>query len=187
VSEFLAHDPKRLARIEAVRKAPLKDAAAVNSTRWALFGRLKATGLDVEVGTGGRTKWNRSRLQIPKAHWIDAACVGEFGDNVRLDPGHRPLVIQAAGHGSRRMQNHDAFGFPRGRAKSRKKQVFGFQTGDMVRALVSRGRKAGCYLGRVLCRASGSFDIQTKQGRVSSISHRYCQPLHRQDGYRYVA
>jgi hypothetical protein len=187
VSEFLAHDPKRLARIEAVRKAPLKDAAAVNSTRWALWRQLVATGLDVEVGTGGRTKYNRAMQQYPKGHWIDAACAGESGDNVRLDPGHRPLIMQATGHGSRRMQNHDAFGFPRGRAKSRKKQAFGFQTGDMVRALVTKGRKAGRYLGRVLCRASGSFDIQTEQGRVSSISHRYCQPVHRQDGYRYAA
>jgi hypothetical protein len=33
---FLAHDPKRLARIEMQRKAPLKNTAAVNSTRWAL-------------------------------------------------------------------------------------------------------------------------------------------------------
>ena len=56
VVEFLAEDPKRLARIEAQRKAPLRDAAAVNSTRWELCRRLKATALPVEVGTGGRTK-----------------------------------------------------------------------------------------------------------------------------------
>jgi hypothetical protein len=56
----------------------------------------------------------------------------------------------------------------------------------MVRAIATKGKKAGQYLGRVLCRASGSFDIQTKQGRVSGFSHRYCQPVHRQDGYNYV-
>ncbi len=186
VTEFLAHDPKRLARIEAQRKAPLRDAAAVNSTRWALWQQLTATGLDVEVASGGRTKWNRSRQQYPKEHWIDAACVGESGANVRLNPYHTPLRIEAKGHGKRKMQNHDNHGFPKGRAKSRQKFYFGFQTGDLVRAIVTRGKKAGNHFGRVLCRASGSFDIQTKQGRVVGISHKYCQSVHRQDGYRYA-
>src|SRR5262249_2079653 len=33
-------------------------------------------GLPVEVGTGGRTKRHRTTRELPKAHWIDAACVG---------------------------------------------------------------------------------------------------------------
>ena len=45
--------------LQAQAKQPLNDAAAVNATRWALYERLKATGLPVETGTGGRTKWNR--------------------------------------------------------------------------------------------------------------------------------
>ena len=57
-------------------RAALKDAAAVNATRWKLFEVLKQFGLPIETGTGGRTKYNRERLQLPKAHWIDAACVG---------------------------------------------------------------------------------------------------------------
>jgi hypothetical protein len=56
---------------------PLRDASAVNSTRWALYQTLKKTGLKVEVGTGGRTKFNRQGLGIPKTHALDAACVGE--------------------------------------------------------------------------------------------------------------
>jgi hypothetical protein len=35
-------------------KKPLRDASAVNSTRWALYQTLKKMGLKVEVGTGGR-------------------------------------------------------------------------------------------------------------------------------------
>ena len=52
--------------VEAQAKQPLKDVAAVNATRWALFERLKALGLPLEVGTGGRTQWNRTRRGIPK-------------------------------------------------------------------------------------------------------------------------
>jgi hypothetical protein len=37
----------------------------------------------------------------------------------------------------------------------------------------------------VLCRASGSFDIATTNGRVAGISHKYCKPIHKKDGYSY--
>jgi len=60
-----------------------------------------------------------------------------------------------------------------------------FQTGDIIRAIVTRGTKQGTYVGRVLIRASGSFDIRTKQGRVQGVSHRFCTPVHRCDGYKY--
>jgi len=186
VREFLVRRPERLRQILAQARKSLRDAAAVNTTRWALWQKLRDTGLPLEVGTGGRTKYNRTQQGYPKGHWVDAACVGESGARVHLDRFLQPLSIRATGHGKRRMQNHDEYGFPKGRAKSGQKMYFGFQTGDLVRALVSRGKKAGTYFGRVLCRASGSFDIQTKQGRVGGIPYRYCHPVHRQDGYTYA-
>jgi 5-methylcytosine-specific restriction endonuclease McrA len=182
VAEFLAHEPKRLARIEAQRKAPLRDAAAVNSTRWALFHRLNATALPVEVGTGGRTKWNRHRLNIPKAHALDAACVGEVHAvaNWRVPT----LKIQCTGRGSYQRTRLTKHGFPRGYL-TRSKSAFGFQTGDLVRAVVTTGKKAGIYMGRVAIRASGSFNIQSATGLVQSIHHRFCTLIQRADGYGY--
>ena len=59
IKVFLKNKPELLAKILKQAKASLKDAAAVNSTRWALFEALKATGLPVETGSGGRTKFNR--------------------------------------------------------------------------------------------------------------------------------
>lgn len=76
ITDFLKKKPERLARIVAQARQPLKDAAAVNTTRWALFERLKETGLPVETGSGGLTKFNRTTRTIPKTHWSDAACVG---------------------------------------------------------------------------------------------------------------
>lgn len=49
--------------------------AAVNATRWALANMLKATGLPVELASGGRTKLNRCTLGVPQTHALDAACV----------------------------------------------------------------------------------------------------------------
>lgn len=61
-----------------------------------------------------------------------------------------------------------------------------YQPGDIVTATVTAGKKIGSYVGRVLCRASGSFDITTASGRVTGISHKYCKPIHRKDGYAYA-
>ncbi|MCW8839351.1 MAG: RNA-guided endonuclease IscB, partial [Gammaproteobacteria bacterium] len=120
-------------RIHAGQRPSLKDAAAVNSTRWALFRALTATTLPVEAGTGGRTKWNRQRLGIPKDHALDAACVGEVNN---VEGWERPVLsIKAAGRGSYQRTWLTRHGFPRGYL-ARSKQVQGFQTGDHVRAVV---------------------------------------------------
>lgn len=182
VAEFLAGDPARLARIEAQRQAPLQDAAAVNSTRWALFNALKATGLPVEAGTGARTKRNRSRLGIPKAPALDAACVGAVDavENWRMPA----LRIECAGRGSYQRTRLDRFGFPCGYL-TRRKRHFGFQTGDRVKAVAPSGKKAGTYVGRVAVRATGSFNIQTPHGVVQGVHYRFCTLIQRADGYGY--
>ncbi len=183
VRDFLAGKPDLLNRILKQAKSPLNDAAAVNATRWALFNALKETGLPVTTGTGGQTKYNRTRLDLPKAHWLDAACVGKVDSLDVLTT--KPLLIVAKGHGTRQMCGTNTYGFPT-RHKSRVQIHQGFQTGDIVKAAVTAGKKIGFYVGRVLCRASGSFDIATKTGRVAGISHTYCRPIHKKDGYSYA-
>jgi 5-methylcytosine-specific restriction endonuclease McrA len=95
VEQFLSKKPEILKRILSQAKRPLKDAAAVNSTRWALFNRLRTTGLPVSTGSGGLTKFNRTRLNIPKSHWLDAACVGKVEELKVLTL--QPLLIKATG------------------------------------------------------------------------------------------
>jgi 5-methylcytosine-specific restriction endonuclease McrA len=183
IQDFPSGKPDRLKRILTQAKAPLKDAAAVNSTRWALFNRLQETGLPVSTGTGGQTKFNRVRFDLPKSHWLDAACVGQV-DALKVLTS-KPLLITAKGHGTRQMCGTDKFGFPT-RHRSRVQLHNGFHTGDSVAATVTKGKKMGTYVGRVLCRASGSFDLATATGRVTGISHNCCQPIHQKDGYSYA-
>jgi len=166
-------------------KETLKDAGVLNSIRWEIYDRLQSFGLPVEVGTGARTKYNRSQLEYPKKHWIDAACVGESGKDIILDSEMQILHIKSTGHGRRQMCLMDKHGFPRTKPKQYKK-VKGFQTGDIVRAVVTKGKKIGTYCGRVAVRKSGSFNIKTKEGTVQGISHRYCKLLQRADGYMYA-
>jgi 5-methylcytosine-specific restriction endonuclease McrA len=183
ISEFLAGNSKVLAKILAQAKRPLKDAAAVNSTRWALVEALKATGLPVSTGSGGRTKWNRSRLGIPKTHALDAACVGE----VEALTGWRTptLAIKATGRGAYQRTRLDKYGFPRGYLM-RAKTAFGFKTGDMVRAVVPKGKHTGVHVGRVAVRASGAFNIQTAVDIKQNIRWKNCTVINRGDGYSYA-
>ncbi len=194
IQVYLAHDTKRLTRILTQTQRPLRSAAIMNATRYAIGDALKTLGLPTSFWTGARTKFNRLTQGYPKEHWIDAACVGESGANVRIKL-NQVLHIKATGRGNRQMCKMDKFGFPRTRTDKKtgqripakpkgSKRAFGFQTGDHVRAIVPKGKYKGTHIGRVVIRARGSFDIKTKAGKVSA-SWKYCKLLQRDDGYEY--
>ncbi|WP_371781556.1 hypothetical protein [Streptosporangium subroseum] len=96
------------------------------------------------------------------------------------------LVAKATGRGSYCRARTDKHGFPRLRLP-RIKQVKGFTTGDLIRATVPNGKKAGVHTGRVAVRSTGSFNITTRHGTVQGIGHRHIRLLQRADGYGYTA
>jgi 5-methylcytosine-specific restriction endonuclease McrA len=168
-------------QIEIRGKQPLKDAAAVNATRWRLFERLKSFGLPLETASGGLTKFNRTKRGLPKAHWVDAACVGK-GTPKRIGiEGVHVYRIKATGHNSRQMCRIDKYGFPCAQSKNAR-MVKGFRTGDIVRAEVPKGKYAGRYTGRVAIRERGVFRLTTARGSFD-VNQRYCRLIHRADGY----
>ena len=167
--------------VEAQAKRPLGDTAAVNATRYALVEALRVLGLPIGTWSGGRTRWNRDRFGIEKAHCLDALCVGTLA-GVHVPP-LCPLAITAQGRGRYQRTNVNGSGFPRGYFK-REKRVRGFSTGDLVRAEVPAHLKTGgVRLGRVAVRASGSFRV----GKTDGINARYCRVLQRMDGYSYAS
>ena len=170
--------------LQAKAKAPLKDAAAVNSIRYAIGTVIRTLGLPTAFWTGGRTKHNRIQQGYPKDHWIDAACVGETGAAVSLD-GITLLHIRATGRGKYQVRRTDKYGFPRG-AAGRVKRVHGFQTGDWVRLDQPRGHYAGRHTGRLAgIRADGRFDLAAPVGTITAAFKRYTL-LQRGDGYAYA-
>jgi len=207
ISEFLAHDPKRLEKILAQAQRPLRDAAVMNSIRYAIGNALKSLGLPVSFYTGGRTKMNRIKQGYPKEHWIDAACVGITGEDVKIAPNFTPLYIRAMGRGNRQKCQMNSHGFPRtklnkktGRREPEKargpKRVYGFQTGDYVKGTITRGKNKGTYIGRVTIRANGKFEVSSKQKGVAvslpngkslkvNPSWKNCSLLQHADGYSY--
>ena len=148
-----------------------------------LVGRLRQTGLPIFTGSGGRTKFNRQTLGLPKTHALDAACVGAVSSLKAWDM--QSLRIKATGRGSYQRTRPDSRGFPRGYL-TRTKTIHGFRTGDLVKAVVSTGKKAGTHMGRVAVRASGSFNIQTENGTIQGINWRHFRQVMRDDGYTYT-
>ena len=183
IEEFLKKKPEVLKRILAQAKTPLKDAAAVNTTRWELYRRLQSTGLPVEVGSGGRTKFNRKTRGIEKTHWTDAACVGESTPSKLLLKSVKPLIAAAKGHGTRQRCRPDKYGFPK--AYAPKAKFFqGFQTGDIVKADVYTGKFAGQYVGRIAIRYRPSFVLQLPAQKFD-VRPKYLKTIHKADGYDY--
>lgn len=170
--------------VQTKAKISLKDSAIVNATRWKVYELLKEFNLPVECGSGGLTSYNRNKRNISKTHYYDACCIGKSTPEVLYFGTKVVHVITAVGRGKHCRTNVNAYGFPRGYL-ARQKQHFGFQTGDMVKAIVTRGKKIGTYFGRVLCRKTGSFDVRTKAERIQGINHKYFKLIQRSDGYSY--
>lgn len=192
IKDFLSGKPDILKRVLTQTKKPLADVAAVNTTRWALFERLKDLGLPVETGTGGQTKYNRCRQGLPKTHWLDAANVGaSTPEKLKILVG-KPLLIKAEGWGSRQMANTNKYGFPlinkegKQAAKSPSPIQFGFRIGDIAKAIVPTGKHKGVHVGKVTVRKSGAFDVVSNGIKRQSIRWKHCTHLHRKDGYSYA-
>lgn len=166
-------------QVQTQAKAPFKDAAAVNATRWALYRALQTTGLPIETGTGGRTKYNRTRLGIAKSHWGDAACVGASTPETLTMATTQPLSIKAMGHGTRQMCGTNRFGFPT-RHRGLATTFAGFSTGDIVTAKIPAGKHAGVHTGHVTIRRRASFRLNG-----IDVHPKYVTIVHKKDGYAY--
>ena len=166
---------------------PLRYAAWVNTMRHRLADDLRILVPHFTEGTGGQTHYNRiQQLKLPKEHYYDALAVaglppeGQF--NIATD---QVLEVKAFGRGSRFRGRTNACGIIT-KNLMREKQVHGFQTGDLVKAIVPKGKKKGVHVGRVAIRKSGYFNIRTDNGSVQGISHKHCSVLQRNDGYAYT-
>jgi 5-methylcytosine-specific restriction endonuclease McrA len=182
LEDFLSGKPDLLRKIHSQAKQPLKDATAVNSIRWKLYESLKDTGLAVETGSGGLTKFNRTQKGISKTHWLDAACVGKSTPNPLYVKPQSILSIQAKGHGCRQMIQMDKYGFPRKGYKP-KNPLKDWKTGDIVHVVA--GKKKGIRSARIkTVRSKGSFDLRVN-GKIVSVSRNHIQSIFKKDGYDY--
>lgn len=166
--------------------------AWVNITRKELERFLFACFGKVECASGGRTKYNRTRLGFPKDHQYDAACVGKVPEQGYTDLTHGYYTLaKAVGHGSHFRGKINSCGIIIQKLPPREKNVFGFMNGDIVAADIPKREKRpykyeGHHVGRVMTRARGEFDIRTTDGRLIGANHRYVTKIQNADGYQYA-
>ena len=163
-------------------KTLLKHASIVQSARNYMAREIAKAVPDTTTHDAWLTKYNRDELGLPKEHYYDALSVGNIQDYKFLTD--KVLQISAQGRGSRQMCCMDKFGFPRTSPKG-SKSVKGFQTGDIVKAVVPKGLKKGEYFGRVVVRSYGYFSIKTSDCLIQGIGYKYCGIVQRNDGYSY--
>ena len=156
----------------------------MNSSRKKLIQVANKYTSNVQLGRGSQTKYNRTQKGLPKEHYYDALCVGNVSASFKFKT-NQVLHIKATGRGSHFRGRVNECGIII-KQLPRQKSFFGFQTGDMVKAIVTKGKKIGTYIGRVAVRSSGNFNITTTSGVIQGISYKYCQVIQRADGYRYT-
>lgn len=166
---------------------PLRYAAWVNTMRNRLANDLRILVPHFVEGTGGQTSHNRIQvLKLPKEHYYDALAVASLPPEGKFHiVTDHVLEVKAFGRGSRFRGRTNACGIIT-KNLMREKQVFGFQTGDLVKAVVPKGKKQGVHVGRVAVRKSGYFNIRTNNGTVQGIDHKHCRVIQRNDGYGYT-
>ncbi len=175
VEDFLKNKPGLLQKIKSLAKKPLQDSAAVNATRNKLVKVMNGI-LPVITGTGAQTKYNRTRLGLPKQHWIDAACVGEveFVELLTL----QPLIVTCKGQGGRQKAALNKYGYPI--RHNPLKPIKGWCSGDIAKNLLTGD------FGRVNPRSSSnSFNFIVPGRKAVNIHCKNLIRVHRKDGYIY--
>ncbi|KYC43818.1 hypothetical protein WA1_01280 [Scytonema hofmannii PCC 7110] len=199
VEQFLKNKSEILQKIKAHQKKSLSNAAAVNSTRKAVFEMAHKFGLPVISGDGASTKMIRIKSQLPKQHWIDSACVAT--DQIVKLRICQPLRVTCKGHGTRQVQRMNASGFPaiasiKKNSATGKKEVklvsknqkYTHATaGDYVICDFRKDRKhvkAGTYRARVKTPTQKGVEVLISGHRIS-LDRQYVKLIHRSDGYEY--
>lgn len=190
-------DQVRIEMVENIMagKAPVKGlryAAWVNSTRrYVEKGLFRIFG-NVECSSGGKTKYNRTMLGYPKDHHYDALCVGTVPETGYIDRTHGYyLNAKATGRGSRLRSKINKCGIIVTKWYDRSKTVYGFQTGDIVCAEVPHRDKKpfkyeGRFIGRVMVRKNGYFDIRTIDNKLVTVKQEFCKLVQNNSGYQYT-
>ncbi|GAA6619178.1 RNA-guided endonuclease IscB [Scytonema sp. NUACC26] len=199
VEQFLKDQPEILQKIKAHQKKSLSDAAAVNSTRKAIFEMAQQFGLPVISGDGASTKMIRIKSGLPKAHWIDSSCVAT--DQIVKLRICQPLRVTCTGHGTRQVQRVNASGFPAiasikknpmtGKKEVKlvsKNQKYTHATaGDYVVCTLLKDRKhvkSGIYCARVKTPTQKGVEVLISGHRIA-VDRQYIKLVHRDDGYEY--
>jgi hypothetical protein len=169
--------------VMAQAQKPRKNAALGHTTHERLYDQLKTIGLSDERGTEARWKMQRIQHDLPQEPYDDALCLAENTPDAFVALADYVQIWIAHGRATRQMCDTGQHGLS-ARHRSRRTQYVGFQTGNLIQAVVLRGEYARTWTGRVSIPGSGSFDTSIDgQKCAQAVLYRYCRTVQRNDGW----
>ncbi len=154
----------------------------MDATRWRLYNPLQTAGLPVG-GPRGRTKMQRFSTAFRREHIVT------YGVRTK-GPRNTPCIFRrmyrfgkARGGEPARWVGRMHIDFPI-RHRSRQEAYGGFRIGNGIKAKVPKRKCAGIYIGRVLVRTNGRFNIKHRVAPGNSCKH--CSILQRKKGWLYA-
>ena len=177
---------KNIPKLTKLLKQSLKDTAAVNATKNKLKSELEKIFECVETSSGALTKMNRIRSGLPKTHYFDAVSVGNNVYKKWIFKTKNVLCIRTKGRGSRYRSRVNKNGFPINHMP-KTKIICGFISGDLVKAVVEKGKYKGKHLGFCSMRSRGYADIKNSKGKIIAVSvnSKNLKKIQSFDGYSY--
>jgi len=163
-------------------KKTLKDAAAVNSTRWRLYEKMKELTPFVECGSGALTKMNRITHKFSKEHYYDACCVGKSTPEIINIKTNYVEEWKAVGRGNRKLVRNNKYGFPVAKFRRNKPDI---KTGDIVKGIKFKGKpKEETQIGRAVMSGS-SYYFKLPDKKTFSFTAKNAVLIQRGDGWQY--
>ena len=180
-------------RVECIDKflngeilAPKNYGAWVNSYHKKLASDVKQFGFkDIVLSDGITTALNRMNHIIVKSHYNDAVCVGDNLPEKFNDYTTVAYVITAKGRGNRVKGKPNCCGILNKENIHRAKTYEGFQTGDLCKIAIKKGKYKGVYVARIMIRHDGRFDFKNGKQRITT-SWKNCKIIQRGNGYDYA-
>ena len=154
----------------------------------------------IEISDGITTSANRIVQGYEKGndkenyHYNDAICIGDIPDNFK-DHTTVAYIIEAKGRGRRVKGQPNCCGILNKNGIHREKVYIVkdkktnkitamYQTGDICKISIPKGKYQGEYVARIKVRHKGQFDFVHKGKRIS-VNHKYCKVIHSNNGYDY--
>lgn len=150
--------------LDLARTPSLRDAAAMNVMRWAVYNRLKETlGIPVRLTYGYATKCARIAAGLLKSHVNDARCIG---GHATAEPCETVWHLRCLRRHNRKVMKSNLLRSGKWKRNQAPRKIKGFRLWDIV----SYNNTPAYVHGR---RSSGFFVVKDAEGRTVSNSVSY--------------
>lgn len=145
---------------------------------------------NVELSDGITTAYNRKKHNIQKEHYNDAICIGNIPETFK-DYTTVVYKIKATGRGNRIKGKPNECGILN-KNNIAKHKVYQdpetkefFQTGDICKIEIPKGKYKGSYVARISIRHTGKFDFKDKNKNRITTDCKNCTVIQKANGYNY--